>query len=99
MTKREEIESAIATKRLQITTLRAEIFELIRESILLSDDKQWFTEEVEYHPITKNQRLPSKLDGKLVGRRNWVDSIMDEDTGESLHIERSEIVRIDGEWL
>ena len=83
----------------KIEALKRDNIELAKQSILLSDEVQQFTEEIESHPKYKYQCKPNYLDGKLVGRIHWKESFKDEDTGKSIEIERSQIVRIDGEWI
>lgn len=96
---RAEIKAEIKSNLDSIKTLEAANLELVRKSLLLSDDKQWFKEEVESHPRQKYQRKPNYLDGKLVGRVHWVEEFKDDDTGKPFSIERSRAVRIDGEWI
>jgi hypothetical protein len=95
---REEIKLKRKENFNKIEELRHENIELAKQDALLCDEKQWFTEEVESHPRRPYQRKPHCLDGKLVGRIHWKESVKDEDTGESFELERSEIVRVDGEW-
>ena len=95
MTKREQLEMEIAAKKEQITKLKTEIIELRKETILLCDDKQWFTEEEEEHIIKKRPKIIEKF---LVGKRHWKEDFKDEDTGEVVTIERCEVVRVNGEW-
>jgi hypothetical protein len=99
MTKREELNSLIEGKQEQIVKIRSEITELYRESRLLSDEVCWFTEEIEHHPKHKYQRNENWLDGKLVGRVHWIMKVPVVDEGRELEIERSNIVRLNGEWL
>lgn len=96
---RNEIEQKRKENFDKIEALKRENIELAKQSILLSDEVQQFTEEIESHPKSKYQRKPNYLDGKLVGRIHWKESFKDEDTGKSIEIERSQIVRIDGEWV
>lgn len=93
---REEIHKEIIEKLETISKTKDEINELLKEGILLSDDKQWFTEEEEEFVISKR---PKKVEKHLTGRVNWKEEFKDESTGETVTINRSEIVRIDGEWL
>ena len=99
MTKREELTALIEQKEEQIVQIRSEINEIYRQTILLSDDKQWFTEEVEHHPKAKYQRKEHWLDGKLVGRIHWKQNVKDSDTGDIYILDRSALVRVDGKWL
>ncbi len=96
---RNEIEQKRKENLDKIEVLKLENIELAREAILLSDEVQRFTEEIESHPKNKYQRKANYLDGKLVGRIHWKQFFKDEDTGNLVEVERSKIVRIDGEWV
>ena len=98
MKNRQQLEIEIAEKEGHIQKLLSEIIELQKEAILLCDDKQWFTEEIEAHPKKRYERKANYLDGKLVGRRHWNEDFKDENTGEVITIERSDIVRLYGKW-
>ncbi|AEL24338.1 hypothetical protein [Cyclobacterium marinum] len=96
---RAEIRAEIKAKNAKISELIHDIDNLQKQSYLLSDEEQWFTEEIEKHPKAPYQRKPNYLDGKLVGRINWNEKIKDEDTGDEITIHRSNILRINGEWI
>lgn len=96
---RHEIAEKLKENFNKIEALKRENIELAKQSFLLSDETQQFTEEIESHPKSKYQRKPNPLDGKLVGRIHWKESFKDKDTGKTIEIERSKIVRIDGEWV
>ncbi len=99
MTEREFIEKQIEQNELKIKQLEERNEQLYQNSLLLCDEKQRFEEKIESHPKVKWQRKPNWLDGKLVGRVYWNQNIEDDDTGEVVTIERSRIVRVDGEWI
>ena len=92
---RADINQEIAEKWELISEIKTQIIALKKEEMLLSDDKQWFTEEEEEHIISKR---PKKTEKHLVGRINWIEEFKDEDTGESVFIDRNQIVRVDGVW-
>lgn len=96
---RNEIQQKREANFSRIEELRLENIELARQAFLLSDENQWFTEKIESYPKSKYQRKPNFLDGKLVGRINWNENFMDEDTGDVISIERTQIVRINGQWV
>jgi len=96
MTKRERLESKISKNKEKIKALNAEIIELRKEGLLLSDKEQWYTEAEE--EITLSKR-PKKTAIALMGKVNWNEDFVDEDTGEVVTITRSQYVRKDGEWL
>lgn len=79
----------------QIRELQHNLSELTKENLLLSDDQQWFTEEIE---TWKTGKWKKKEVTHLVGRVHWVEDFTDESTGDVVSINRSTIVRIDGEW-
>lgn len=79
----------------KIKQLKTEIIELNREAVLLTDKKQQFTEKEEEVLICGR---PKKYETKLIGRIHWKDYFIDEDTGEKICIDRTQIVRINGEW-
>ena len=96
---RNEIEQKRKENFDKIEDLKRENIELERQAILLCDEVQQFTEEIESHPKRKYQRKPNQLDGKLIGRIHWKESFNDEDVGKLIEIKRSRIVRIDGKWV
>ena len=98
MTKRKELECCIAALRTIINNAQKEIVDIRKETLLLSDEVQQFTEEIESHPRQKYERKDNWLDGKLIGRIHWKEGIKDEDTGEIITINRNQIVRVDGDW-
>lgn len=80
----------------EIDILKAQWLDLKHESLLLCDDEQWYTETEEEYIVSKRPKVTEK---QIVGRRHWVEGFKDEDTGETIMIERSEPVRINGEWI
>lgn len=95
MTEREKIKERINAKHQLIRHLNREIIELRKEALLLSDEEQWFTEKEEEFVVSRRPKVTEK---QLVGRIHWNEEFKDEDTGKSIFIERSEVVRIDGVW-
>lgn len=93
---RQEIEQAIVARGIEIKRLENEIRELTKQSLLLCDETQWFTEKEEDVKISKR---PKKFEKKLMGRIHWNEDFVDGDTGEVVTIERSQLVRVDGKWL
>lgn len=97
---REEINRKINENNEKIDVLFRENDELFKQSLLLSDETQWFKEEIEHHPRKKWERKPGDLDGKLVGRIYWNAEFKDEDNPDNnTIIERNRIVRVDGNWV
>lgn len=93
---RKEIETMIQAKKEAIKTLNTEIIELNKQSLLLSDEKQWFTEKMETVTYRENRKKVSVE--KLIGRIYWNEDFRDGDTGEVITIELSEVVRVNGQW-
>lgn len=92
MKTRAKLKQEITANEKKILTLQKKNIALERQSFLLSDKKQWFTEENETHGKGK------KKETLLVGRINWKDDFKVDDTNEVITIERSEVVRINGIW-
>jgi len=89
---RNEIEAELIKKRKAIEYLQQEIIDLRRKAVLLSDETQWFTEKMETLGRGKKKRET------LVGRIHWNEGFKDEDSGEIITVQRTRIVRFDGEW-
>lgn len=94
---RKEIEDLITAKKETIQQFKKEIIELNRQALLISDEEQWFTEEKEI--VTECEGRKKRKVEKMVGRINWNEDFKDEDTGEVITIERSQVVKMDGDWL
>lgn len=83
----------------KIEQLKAEIIELRKEGLLLCDKEQWFTEKEEEVLICGR---PKKYETKLIGKIHWMETFSDEDYPDGSHdltMERSQTVRINGEWI
>ena len=93
---RKELEEVILSKENQISLLKKEILQLNRECLLLCDEEQRFEEKMETITIREGRRK-IKVE-KLIGRVYWKEKFLDEGTGEEIVIERSQPVRVDGEW-
>lgn len=98
MTKRERLEAKKLKNFDKIEELKRQNIELTKESLLLCDDKQWFTEKEEKHVVSKR---PKKTETFLIGRIHWMETFKDEDKPDGsgdIEIERSQVVRVNGEW-
>jgi hypothetical protein len=95
MRRRKTIKNLIDKKKSKIQSLKLEIIELNKEEALLSDKYQQFT-EVEEEILVYGR--PKKYETKLMGRIHWKEDFIDEDTGDVITIDRSRLVRINGEW-
>ena len=100
MTKRERLESKKKKNFDKIEELKRQNIELTKQSFLLCDKNQWFTEENEERVVSKR---PKKVETFLIGKIHWNEFFEDEaypkDEIKGVWIERSEIVRINGEWV
>ena len=96
---RQELLLKIKENQNKIDDLKKEIIELKRQQIMLSDETQRYEEKIESHPKSKYQRKPHYLDGKLVGRIFYKEEFIDEDTKEVIVINRSDVVKVDGNWI
>lgn len=92
---RADIWQDIVLKKSQIKRLNSEIQELKTEDLLHSDDAQWFSETEEDVIVS---RSPQQTEKQKVGRVNWNEIFMDEDTGKTVRVQRSRVVRVNGEW-
>lgn len=94
---RKEIRDKIQQNNNSIQSLQQQNIEFLKADYLLSDEKQWFTEEIEKYTERVNRK---KVHGeRLVGRIHFTQHFIDESTGISIPIERTQIVRINGEWV
>lgn len=84
---------AITQLKIAIEQLQRGITLLERENCLICDDKQWYKESIETEPFSKRKET------RNVGRIYWNENFTDEDSGETITIERSRMVMINGEWL
>lgn len=99
---REQIRQEIYEVKQEIKRLEEKRIELLKESLLLSDDKQWYTEQTEdipeyVIPEGKKRRKAVPV-WHHTGRTHWIEEFKDGDTNESIFITRSRIVKMDGEW-
>ena len=96
MRTRKDIRADISAKIELIEQLEAEKKELILEDIQFSDEERWYTEEEETHEVSKKPKKSEKI---MVGRINWKEEFKDEENPNyPTIIERSRVVRINGEW-
>lgn len=93
--RRADINQEIAQKWEQIDKIKSEIIALKKENTLLCDEIQRF-EETEEEVIIS--RRPKKTEKRLIGRVHWKEEFKDEDTEQSIWIERSQVVRVNGVW-
>lgn len=66
-----------------------------KEELLFCDEFKRFAETEEEVTISKR---PKKVEKRLIGRVYWKEQFKDMDTGKSIEIERSEVVRVNGVW-
>lgn len=95
MTTRKKIEQRVKRNLERIKKLELENTELKRQAMLMSDEDQWFTEDDNFNPKMRYKGKPVHS----VGRVHWKESVIDEDTGDVIELERCKTVRINGEWV
>ena len=94
--KRHIIQRKINNKIAFIDNLKNEILELRRQEVLISDKNQQFVEKEEQVLISGR---PKVYETKLVGRIFWKEKFIDQDDPKHpIFIERTQVVRINGEW-
>ena len=91
---REIIKNKIDETIEKINFYKAELEKLEKEDILFSDDQQWFVEKEEEVKFRQNRKLIKET--RLIGRVYWKEHFVDEDTGETIEIERNCKVRENG---
>jgi hypothetical protein len=93
---RKDIQDDINSKEMEIIAINAQIVELKKEALLLCDEQQRYEEKEELIVISKR---PYKTQKTIIGRIYWKEDFTDEDGGDVITIERSEVVRENGEWV
>lgn len=93
MTKRGLIEKKLKAIHDKIDVLNAEKRLLIEEGYMLSDKQQQYTETMETYGRGKKKRTV------LTGRIHWKEDFKCENPSGIITIERSCVVRQDGEWI
>ena len=94
---REIIKNKIDETIEKINFYKAELERFEKEDILFSDDQQWFVEKEEEVKFRQNRKLIKET--RLIGRVYWKEHFVDEDSGELIEIERSQIVRENGKFI
>ena len=95
---RKHINNKISSNINRIKKLQDENLRLKRESVLLSDKTQQFTEEVESVKVREGGKLVKK--DWLIGRIHWKEKFIDQGDpkGKGVIVERSRVVRVNGNW-
>lgn len=94
MTKREKLSKKYNDNLNKIELLKMENIVIYKERCLLSDDKQWYTEE------TVTVGKGKKKQGILVGKIHWNEAFKDVDNpNEPFWVTRSQTVKKNGEWV
>ncbi len=91
-TKRQKLSDLVKLNNEKIAALHSKNRDILIKSYLLCDDKKTYVEKEEERGKGKNKIT------QLTGRIKWIQVFEDADTGEKVPIERSEVVRINGEW-
>jgi hypothetical protein len=93
MTRRQEIREEEKAIFAEMDILNKRHRSLKEEDMLLCDDQQHYTEEVETWGRGKNKRQV------LAGRIHWKEDFKCGDTGKLLTLDRCRVVKQDGEWI
>jgi hypothetical protein len=80
----------------QIKALTLERLGLEREALLLCDDEQRYSEK--YEMVTVNNNGKKVKQQWLIGRIHWKEDFGDASTGQMIQIERSQVVKVNGNW-
>lgn len=92
MTKREGLSKKYDDNINSIESLKLENIELYKELCLLSDDKQWYTEETV--TIGKGKKKHEVLRGYI----NWNHPFKDGDSDKIIIVTRKMVIRENNEW-
>lgn len=90
---RKQLASIVKANNKIINNCKKQNLEVLRASYLLTDKRQQYKEET----VTLGRGRTRRTE--LQGRVYWMQTFVDEGTGEEFKIERSMIVRINNEWI
>ena len=79
----------------KIKALESENYELLKQSYLLSDKKQQFTEQLEDILVCGRPKIYEK---KMIGKIHWEEEFEDLSTGKKIKCKRVRTVRVNGVW-
>lgn len=96
MSKRSVIEKRIKLAKAKLEMIKADIIEDEKSLLLLSDKQITVTEAEEEVVVKKRPKITEK---QLITRRHWIEDFVDEDNGEVISIERSELLKVNGKWV
>lgn len=91
--KRYQIANKVKANNLKIAALKQANVELNHQHFMLSDKRQQYKEQEETFGRGKNKET------FLIGRIYWKEYFCDESTNKKVLIERSHVVRKNGEWI
>lgn len=95
MTERELLKSEIQDNLLKITYLQGLNRALKYRLLTICDLEQQYEERLETH---KGARGEKEFVENLTGRIFWLEQFTDGSTGETISIQRTKIVKINGAW-
>lgn len=90
---RRQLVSMVKQNNKEIERLKEQNIQCLRASYLLNDKKQSYHEEEFTVGRGKNKRT------EVRGMVRWMQTFVDEGTGEEFQLERNNVVKIDGEWI
>lgn len=93
---REKLQDLARSYYAEIEKLNDKIIGVSEDLMLLCDDTQRFEEKEEL--VTKREGRKKILVPCLIGRIHWKEDFKDDDTGGTITIERSRVVRVNGVW-
>lgn len=93
MKTRDDLRKELAEIEKQISELKRKSIENRKQQLTMSDDEMWYTETAEEVVL---KRRPKVTEIRQIGRTHWVEQFGDEYTGESITINRSQIVSSNG---
>jgi hypothetical protein len=97
---RNDIRASIEDKQKLIEQLKKEIVELRKQDYLFSDEKQWYKEEdtIVYYYDSGDRRKKPREESKKLGYVYWNETFIEEDTNETVEIERKQLVTVNGDF-
>lgn len=86
-----QLKNRLAKNIEKINALRSENYELSKKIIMSFG----YSEQLEDVVVSKR---PKKVEQQLIGRVNFTQDFVDEDSGEVISVERTQIVSTNGVW-
>tara|TARA_R110001632_G_scaffold137804_2_gene253451 strand:+ start:29646 stop:29939 length:294 start_codon:yes stop_codon:yes gene_type:complete len=97
MTKRERLNGKIAKNNEKIEELKKLNNKIYIETLLLCDDNQWYTEK-EY-TYGRGKKKKTQLEGRIHWKEFFEDSDHPNNKTKGVWVNRTQRVKVDGNWL